>query len=59
MKKRIILIVSILILVIAILSGIAAAKSKPREVYLHGVEQEDGTIVYEGEDGSQVILGTW
>lgn len=59
MKKQKIFAVLLLLIAAIVISILVATKDKPKEVYLDGVEQEDGTIRYEGDDGMYAIVGEW
>ena len=59
MKKRTIFIILFLLIALISLSAFAIAKSRPKEVFLDGVEQEDGTVLYESDDGMYAVVGDW
>lgn len=59
MKKQMLLLVIMLILITIATCVSATAKSRPKEVFLHGEVQADGSIRYETEDGMYVIASKW
>lgn len=59
MKSRIAFLAVSLILLLLVTAFASAAHEKPNEEYMAGQEMQDGTMRYEGTDGTVAIVEEW